>query len=141
MSEKDTMIEELTAQVYQLTNLNNQQGNKIEQLSTDIQLLNGKLNELTAEARSFQNRLIDEVIEQGTENNYCTEGQISFVAQVLNISEESAEKFFVETHTMSVTFTTHRNEDLNISNYDIAEFLQTYIDHGGAVDVKSVEIY
>ena len=140
MSEKDTMIEELTAQVYQLTNLNNQQGNKIEQLSTDIQLLNGKINELTAEARSFQNRLIDEVIEQGTENNYCTEGQISFVAKVLNISEESAEKFFVETYTMSVTFTAHRAEDFDISKYYIEEFIQTYVEDG-SVEVKSVEIY
>lgn len=107
--------------------------------------LNEKIVDYSNKVEGFKNRLIEQVSKEADENDYCLDGQINFVATVLDIPHDKAKSFFVETYHLSVTFTGPKDENpISISHDEMAEFIQSYFEHTGTyltIDVSSVDVY
>jgi NADH:ubiquinone oxidoreductase subunit E len=118
---------------------------RVSELEKDNFNLNEKIVDYSNKIEGFKNRLIEQVSKEADENDYCLDGQISFVAAVLDIPHDKAKSFFVETYHLSVTFTGPQGENhIHISHDEMAEFIQSYFEHTGTyltVDVSSVDVY
>jgi hypothetical protein len=138
MSDKDIKIGQLEAQVTELSLLNTQQGERINSLISEIRTLNDKM-------LSFENRLVSAVIEDAEENDYCLDGQMEFVAKVLNKSIEAIRSHFIESYSINIEFTGPVGLDKylgNLSSPDVQEFIDTYIEDANvSVDVENVSFY
>ena len=135
MSEKDEKIEELTAQIHELSLLNTRQGERINALISEMKIV-------TDQMRAIENRLVLTVIEEAEDNDYCLDGQMEFVAKVLNKRVDDIRHHFIESYTITIDFTGPVGLDKyldNLNSHETQEFIETYIDNSNIdIDVNHV---
>ena len=100
----------------------------LEEADADNLSLRGDLNYSTSELDAIITRLIEAVIEESDDNDYCVDGQIDFLEKVIGDlrSSEYIKSHFYTDHRLTVNFRLFgAGSTLYIEKSEIVDFLET----------------